>query len=365
MTTNRKIKVLIVDDSAFYRQSLIAMLRDCPDIEVIGSVADGSEAMRFVLKQRPDVITLDLEMPQMDGFTFLRWLMRNKPIPVLVISSQSEATSVFKALELGAADFMAKPTKRPSLEIMNLQAELRLKIETIVKIPTEKIRTRLEEPGRLAARYPEVLDRDRLHDRNRNGVNLVAIGASTGGPPAIQTIVTMIPKGFSAPFVIAQHMPAVFTRYFAERLDRLSQLEVKEAQEGDMVEAGRVLIAPGGSHMLFERRGDRVQVRIGASQSADKYVPSIDAMMVSAAEIYHENVLGVLLTGMGNDGKVGMKRIKEKGGTTIAEAEETAVIFGMPREAIKEGVVDHILPLSTIPEALLKGFVGETHGRLE
>jgi two-component system chemotaxis response regulator CheB len=290
----------------------------------------------------------------MDGFTFLRWLMRNEPIPVLVISSQSEAASVFKALELGAADFIAKPAKKPSLEVMNLQAELRLKVEAILNIPTEKIRVRLPEVVQSATRCEEVTGQERLHDRKR--VDLVAIGASTGGPPAIQTIVTTIPKDFPAPIVIAQHMPPVFTHYFAERLDRISQLEVKEAEEGDVVEAGRVLIAPGGSHMFFERWGDRVRVCIGAHQRTDKYVPSIDTMMVSAAEIYHEKVLGILLTGMGNDGKVGMRKIKEKGGTTIAEAEETAVIFGLPREAIKEGVVDHILPLLTISEVLLKRF---------
>ncbi|HEX9757414.1 MAG TPA: chemotaxis response regulator protein-glutamate methylesterase [Nitrospiria bacterium] len=351
MDGKTKIKVLVVDDSAFYRQSIISMLKAFPDIEVIGSVANGHEAMRFVLKEKPDVITLDLEMPEMDGFTFLRWLMRNAPIPVLVISSQSEAASVFKALELGAADFMAKPTKKASLEIMNLQAELRLKIGTIVKIPPEKMKVRIQAPSRFSGERMEAkVSRGSSY---RNSVDLIAIGASTGGPPAIQAIITMIPKDFSTPIVIAQHMPPVFTHYFAERLDRISQLEVKEAEPGDMVGPGRVLIAPGGSHMVFERTGDCIFVRIQPPQKGDRYVPSIDSLMASSANVFGPKVLGVLLTGMGNDGKKGMRKIKEGGGITVAESEETAVIYGMPKEAIKDGVVDRILPLLSIPEFIL------------
>jgi len=355
MTGKPKIKVLVVDDSAFYRQSIISMLKTFPDIGVIGSVANGNEAMRFVIKEKPDVITLDLEMPEMDGFTFLRWLMRNEPIPVLVISGQSEAASVFKALELGAADFMAKPTQKASLEIMNLQAELRLKIGAIVKIPAEKMKVRIQAPSRFSG--GKLSPSDLKGSPGQCSCNLIVIGASTGGPPAIQAIITMLPKNFSTPIIIAQHMPPVFTHYFSERLNRISQLEVKEAEPGDRVEPGRVLIAPGGFHMVFEEKEDCVFVRIQVPPKGDRYVPSIDSLMASSVNVYGSKVLGVLLTGMGNDGKKGMRKIKEVGGKTIAESEETAVIFGMPREAIKDGVVDRVLPLLSIPDFILNGMV--------
>lgn len=360
MAGKPKIKVLVVDDSAFYRQSIISMLKTFPDIEILGSVANGNEAMRFVLKEKPDVITLDLEMPEMDGFTFLRWLMRNEPIPVLVISSQSEAASAFKALELGAADFIAKPTKKASLEIMNLRAELWLKIRTLVKIPAEKMKIRIQAPSHFSGGKLPPSDIKGYPDQS--SIDLIVMGASTGGPPAIQAIITMIPKNFQTPIVIAQHMPPVFTQYFSERLDRISQLEVKEAEPGDMVEPGRVLIAPGGSHMVFEQTGGCVFVRIQSPQKGDRYVPSIDSLMVSSANVFGSKVLGILLTGMGNDGKKGMRKIKEVGGKTIAESEETAVIFGMPREAIKDGVVDRVLPLLSIPDLILNRMVLEQTG---
>ncbi len=351
MKSPSKIKVLVVDDSAFYRQSIILMLKAFPEIQVIGSVPNGNEAMRFVLKEKPDLITLDLEMPEMDGFTFLRWLMQNHPIPVLVISSQSEAPSVFKALELGAVDFMAKPTKQASMEFMNLQAELCLKIGTIVKIPVYKLKERFSPSSRTLGETKPL--RDLRADRERKFVGLIAIGASTGGPPAIQTILSTIPQNFPIPIVISQHMPTVFTYYFAERLNKVSKVEVKEAENGDSVQAGRVLIAPGSSHMEFESKRGGVYVRLKPQEKMDRYVPSIDHMMASSVEAYGSKVLGVLLTGMGNDGKVGMRKIKEAGGVTLAESEESAAIFGMPREAIKEGVVDHILPLISVPEFIL------------
>ncbi|HET6464669.1 MAG TPA: chemotaxis response regulator protein-glutamate methylesterase [Nitrospiria bacterium] len=339
-----RIKVLIVDDSAFYRQTLTGILKTSPHLDVVGAVPNGSEAIRFVSRSKPDVITLDLEMPTMDGFTFLRWLMANMPLPVVVISSRSESNNVFKALELGAVDFIGKPTQRASLEIMKLRTELVSKVETAATISSDKVRLKYKE-GSIEAAVPLVSD----GARDTGSVRVVAIGASTGGPPAIQSIISKLPKDFPAAVIVAQHMPPGFTLYFAERLDKFALLPVKEAAPADRIEPGRVYISPGGYHMELHSTPNGVQIGLKFRADLDKYAPSVDRMMISAAEIYGEKVLGILLTGMGSDGKAGMKAIKEKGGITIAEAEETCVVFGMPKEAIGIGVVDKVLPLDQIP----------------
>jgi two-component system, chemotaxis family, protein-glutamate methylesterase/glutaminase len=345
-----RIKVLVIDDSAFYRQTISGMLKTSPRLEVIGTVPNGSEAIRFVSGSRPDVITLDLEMPTMDGFTFLRWLMTNMPIPVVVISSQSGSENVFKALEWGAADFVAKPTERASLEIIKLRSELISKVETAASIPKEKLRQRhrleVPKPSPPAAAPAAV--------RKPGHIQLVAIGASTGGPPAVQFILEKLPKDFPAAVLVAQHMPPGFTLYFAERLGKMSNLAVKEGANGDPVEPGRIYISPGGYNMVVRSGRTGLQIDLNVRTDADKYTPSADRMMISAAEIYGDKVLGILLTGMGSDGKYGMKAIKQRGGGTIAEAEETSVVFGMPKEAINIGVVDKVLPLYQIPEEVIR-----------
>ncbi|MBI3597482.1 MAG: chemotaxis response regulator protein-glutamate methylesterase [Nitrospirae bacterium] len=339
-----RIKVLIVDDSAFYRQTILGILKTSPRLDVIGAVPNGSEAIRFVSRSKPDVITLDLEMPTMDGFTFLRWLMTNMPLPVVVISSRSESNNVFKALEWGAVDFIAKPTQRASLEIMNLRAELVSKVETAATISSDKLRLK-HKTASIEAAVPVVP----AGGRDTGSVRVVAIGASTGGPPAVQSIITKLPKDFPAAVIVAQHMPPGFTLYFAERLGKFALLPVKEAASSDRLEPGRVYISPGGYHMQLHSTPNGVQIGLKSRTDSDKYAPSVDQMMISAAEIYGDKVLGILLTGMGSDGKLGMRTIKEKGGATIAEAEETCVVFGMPKEAIGVGVVDKVLPLNQIP----------------
>lgn len=339
-----RIKVLIVDDSAFYRQTLLGILKASPRLEVLGTVPNGSEAIRFVSRTKPDVITLDLEMPTMDGFTFLRWLMTNMPLPVVVISSRSESNNVFKALEWGAVDFIAKPTQRASMEFMNLREELISKVEGAATVSSDKIRlthkkASTKTPGPAIA----------TGGRDTGKVQVVAIGASTGGPPAIQAIISKLPKDFPASVIVAQHMPPGFTLYFAERLGKFAQLPVKEAANSDRLEPGRVYISPGGYHMLLHSTPNGGQISLKPRNQADTYAPSVDRMMIAAAEIYGDKVLGILLTGMGSDGKLGMKTIKEKGGWTIAESEETCVVFGMPKEAISLGAVDKVLPIEQIP----------------
>lgn len=344
----------MVDDSAFYRQTLSGFLKEDPRIEVVGAVSDGGEAIRFIGQNHPDVITLDLEMPKMDGFTFLRWLMANDPIPVVVVSSRSEANQVLKALELGAVDFVVKPSQRASLEIHKVKNELHTKVLTAAGVARNKIFQKTPESGTIRPLKAGVVSMGPAKGK----VGIVAIGASTGGPPAIQGIMAKLPAEFPVPIVVAQHMPAGFTLYFAERLSKSSLFSVKEGATGDRLEPGWVYISPGGFHMTFQRTGDRVEIVLKPRSSEDRYSPSIDLMMLSAVEHYGPGVLGVVLTGMGSDGKLGMKAIKEKGGGTLAESEETSVVFGMPKEVIASGSADKILPLDQIAEELIRRVQG-------
>ncbi|MEK6681812.1 MAG: chemotaxis response regulator protein-glutamate methylesterase [Nitrospirota bacterium] len=354
----KKIRVIVVDDSAFNRQSIAAMLESSPDIEVVDSVADGREAIRSVTTHKPDIITLDLEMPNMDGFTFLRWLMANRPTPVLVISSQSDTKSVFTALDLGAVDFLAKPTKKISNEIQGIKNDLLKKVEIISNLPIEKITSRiriLEKREIEDVPYESAKAAKTTRSILRGDIDLVAIGSSTGGPPALQSIISVLPANFPASVAISQHMPAGFTKYFSERMDKNAKVDVKEAENGDIVRAGAVFISPGGYHMTFRRDSDQeVKINLKKRLPSDLYTPSVDLMMTSAAEIFGKKVLGVILTGMGSDGKIGMREIRNRNGQTIAESEETAVVFGMPGEAIKDGTIDKVLPLPEIPEEIIK-----------
>lgn len=350
----KRFRVMIVDDSAFYRQAIASMLKSSEYVEVVGSVTDGSEAIKAIPLLKPDVVTLDLSMPKMDGFTFLRWLMVNRPMPVLVISSQSESSNVFRALEMGAVDFVAKTTEKASADFLRLQNELVSKIETIAMVTAEKLRDLRRMVAKADMATPSLkVPLESKERREKARFDVVVIGASTGGPPAIQTILSRLPQNFSVPIVIAQHMPAGFTLHFAERLDHVTQIEVKEAQSGDVLESGRVLICPGGHHLYLKMVEKKTMIQTEPRRESDQYVPSVDALMTSAADLFKSKVLGVLLTGMGNDGKLGMKKIKERGGITIAESEETAVVFGMPKEAILAGIVDKVLPLSEISDEVI------------
>lgn len=349
MIAEPKIKVLIVDDSAYSRQTIKKMLEADPIIEVIGIASDGIEAMAKTLRLKPDLITLDFEMPAMDGFSFLRWLMKEKPIPVIMVSSYSDTKTVFKALELGAVDFIAKPTKKASVELQGIEKDLLNKVNAVRSLRMDKL------SKNLSLMSPEHLgiEAQVKTDSVIGDIEVVAIGSSTGGPAALQIILTRLPHNFSASVVISQHMPKGFTGPLAERLDHLSKLKIKEAADGDVIEQGRVLICPGGYHMMFKKKGRECHVQLKEAVKEDKYVPSVDLMMSSAAEHYGTKAMGVVLTGMGNDGKKGMLEIKSKGGYTIAESEETAVVFGMPAEVISAGAADSVLPLSEIPVELI------------
>lgn len=345
---NSVIRVLVVDDSAFTRRTIIKMLEAVPGIEVIGYACDGEEGLRKVFDLHPDLITLDLEMPKMDGFTFLRIVMSGRPTPIIVISARSEDENVFRALDFGAVDFVGKPSARISPELFNIREDLVRKVLSGGRTDMNKVLLRKNQVGTLVP--PTVTEK-------RGGVQplissqstaMVVIGASTGGPPALQTIFSAIREPLPVAFAIAQHMPPGFTKAFADRMNKLSALSIAEATDGEAVLPGRVLIAPGGKNIIFERTGSEVRVRVVSPAPEQRYVPSVDVLFSSAAETFAAKTIGVILTGMGNDGHQGVMAIKKAGGTVIAESEESSVVFGMPKEAIATGCVDTVVPLALV-----------------
>jgi two-component system chemotaxis response regulator CheB len=341
----KKIRVVVIDDSAYNRRTIIRMLEQLSEVEVVGYAADGEEGIRKVVDLRPDLVTLDLEMPKMDGYTLLRIIMARFTTPVIVISSRNDKEGVFKALELGAIDFIAKPGRAISDDLLKIQEDLHNKVRSVFNLNLALVKARELQPP--PPPQPEVR---RPHHggaattaKGRRPVTVVAIGSSTGGPPALQAIFSTLSEPYPFAVVVSQHMPPGFTKAFAERLNRSSSFEIKEAVDGDEVVAGRVLIAPGARNLVFERSGDAVLARVKDSSATDRYLPSVDVMFTSCAEVFGAKALAVVLTGMGNDGSKGVRAIKAAGGQVIAESEETAVVFGMPREAIATGLVDKVV----------------------
>lgn len=346
-----RIRVLVVDDSAYMRRRITRMLTDSPLVEVIDTARDGEDALRKTLELRPDLITLDLEMPQMDGFTFLRFVMSRQPTPVLVISGRSNDHEVFRALELGAADFIAKP-EGSLLDLEQIQQELLRKVHAVRELRVERLRRESGMPLAPSSVGPASAPVEAAAPLRGSGASIVVIGSSTGGPSALLQIFGSLIEPPPRAFVVAQHMPAGFTRGFAERLDRLTTLRTREARDGDQLVPGTVLIAPGSSHLELAREGDRIVARVVPRGLQDRYAPSVDRLFRSAAKVCGPELLALVLTGMGDDGREGVQAVKRAGGQVIAEAEETAVVFGMPKQAIRTGVVDAVLPLEAIGPAL-------------
>jgi len=343
----KKTGVLIVDDSAFNRQTIKKMLEKDPNIETVAVATDGVDAIAKTMKYRPDIITLDVEMPEMDGFAFLRWLMKERPTPVIVVSSYSDTRTVFRALELGAVDFVAKPTRRASMELRNIEDDLLRKVRSIKKYSLNKLRSNLEL---IAGRKGKT----EVMPVKRRTVDVIAIGSSTGGPAALQLILTSLPPRFPTAVLISQHMPRGFTRSLAERLNRMAAITIKEAGDGEKIEPATAYICPGGSHLLVRKHRGSYYTEIRRAEDGDRYVPSIDLMMKSVADSFGKKAIGVILTGMGDDGRSGMLEIKRRGGYTIAESQDTAVIYGMPREAVRAGAAVSVKPLDQIPDELAR-----------
>jgi two-component system chemotaxis response regulator CheB len=333
------IRVLVADDSAFSRVTLSRMIEKDPDMKVIATAINGEEAIRLVIALQPDIMTLDLEMPGMDGFAVLRWLSINRPTPAIVVSSRNGQEDVFRALDLGAVDFVVKPQAHASPEYTRLETVLLDKIRAV----SHSRPARPIPVGKPPARRAPV----------GSGRGIVVIGTSTGGPAALTTLFSSLPK-LAGPILVAQHMPAGFTGPFADRLSRIALFPVTEARDGEPLQGGRAYVAPGGSHLEVAGDPDSLHCRVLPRAPEDLYSPSVDRLFVSAANVVGPRAVAVVLTGMGSDGREGVRAIRNAGGRTLAESEESAVVFGMPREAAATGAVDEVRPLAEIPDAIVR-----------
>lgn len=346
--SRRLVRVLIIDDSAFVRRTLRTLLLSSRDIEVVGTAVDGNDALAAVEKHAPDVITLDLEMPRLDGFAFLRILMRRRPIPVIVVSSHSDKQTVLRALELGALDFVAKPEKSVSPNLKQIRGELVDKVLAGAGSLVEQLRRRLDSTRELMALTEEDLESINLPRPRTPATGLVVVGTSTGGPSSLRRILGRLRKNLPYGIVVAQHMPPRFTKAFAERLDREFPHTVREAEHGALIYGGEVIIAPGGCHTEIQPSALGFETTVSPAEPGERYIPSADRLLSSAADAAGSRVVAVILTGMGSDGAMGVQYVKIHGGRTLAEDESTAVVFGMPRVAIATGAVEAVLPLDAI-----------------
>jgi two-component system, chemotaxis family, protein-glutamate methylesterase/glutaminase len=345
------VRVLVVDDSAVVRQTMTSVLSSDPEIEVIATAGDPYVAVERIKEQEPDVITLDIEMPRMDGITFLRKLMSQHPIPVVICSSLADegARSTLQALECGAVDVITKPRLGTKQFLEDSQVEICHAVKAAAQArPRSPRPSRTVEPKLTADAILPPATRSMAETTEK----VVVIGASTGGTEALKALLESLPA--DAPgIVVVQHMPELFTRAFANRLDGLCSISVKEAETNDSVLRGRALIAPGNHHLLLKRSGARYFVELKDGPLVCRHRPSVDVLFRSAARYAGANAVGVILTGMGDDGARGMTEMKQAGSINIAQDETTCVVFGMPKEAIKMGGVDKILPLPAISGAIL------------
>jgi two-component system chemotaxis response regulator CheB len=333
--------VLIVDDSAYVRKVIKQMLSRSPFIEVVGAARDGAEALEMVQELRPDVMTVDLIMPGMGGLGFIRQQMARAPIPIVVVSIASETSQlVLDALDAGAIDFVQKPSALASEKVFEMSDELVAKVKMAGTV--ELGRSRIPEPTPPLPSKPSA----------NSKVQIVVIGVSTGGPRALKYLIPRFPADFPVPIAVVIHMPAGYTELYAKRLDEISPLQVQEAQEGMRILKGSVLIAPAGRHLTFNRAGTQVLAHLDARPLDALYRPSVDVLFRSAADTYGSGVLGVVMTGMGEDGKTGTEMIKAKGGFAIAEAEQSCTVFGMPRVVIEAGLANRVVPLDRMAEEI-------------
>jgi two-component system, chemotaxis family, protein-glutamate methylesterase/glutaminase len=351
-----RIKVLIVDDSAVVRQTLSEIISAEPDLEVIGTASDPYVAAKKMLSEAPDVITLDVEMPRMDGLTFLKKIMSLHPIPVVIISSlTAEGTETgLKALEYGAVEIITKPR----MDTKTFIEESRIRLCDAIKAAAHVRLKRKNIPAPVISVQPKysadvILSKTTTHSMIKTTEKVIAVGASTGGTEALTVFLRSFPPD-SPGIVIVQHMPEQFTRSFANRLNELCDISVKEAENNDTVIRGRALIAPGNKHLLLKRSGARYYVEVKDGPLVNRHRPSVDVLFRSTARYAGRNAIGVIMTGMGSDGASGLLEMKEAGAVTIAQDEKSCVVFGMPNEAIKLGAVKSILPLDHIAGSVLK-----------
>jgi two-component system, chemotaxis family, protein-glutamate methylesterase/glutaminase len=338
-------RVLIVDDSALMRQLLTRIIGSDPELEVIGAAGDPFIARDKIKTFNPDVLTLDIEMPRMDGLTFLEKLMHGHPMPVVMISSLTDkgADTTLRALSLGAIDYVSKPKVDVSNGTIEHAEEILAKVKAAAKAGVRRATTKTVPSAAVSGKTYQFSATHKV----------VAIGASTGGTEALKDLLSTLPADFPG-IVIVQHMPETFTRKFADRLDSLCKIRVKEAQDGDRILPGHALLAPGGHQMAVVRKGTEYGVHVYRGERVNRHLPSVDVLFSSCARSMGKNAIGVLLTGMGADGARGMLEMKQAASFNIAQDESSSVVFGMPREAILLNAVDQVLPLDQIAQALLK-----------
>ncbi len=363
------IRILVVDDSPFMRKSLQKMLEEAPDLRVVATARDGIDALEKIQEFKPDIVTLDIEMPRMDGLTCLKKIMADHPMPVLMVSSltQEGAQATLDALSLGALDFIPKESGFASLSILQIQHDLQEKVRRLAtspryhkappSSPTPALPTTpaTGAPPARSAVPPKAAPPSGT-SLGSPQAELLVIGSSTGGPKALQDILPTLPANLPVPCLIVQHMPSTFTKPFADRLDGLCQVHVKEAEQGEPLKPGTVYIAPGGIHMTYGSRVPKGCIELSAEPVSSLHRPSVDVLFLSVSELFRGQVLAGILTGMGSDGAKGMEQLKKKGAHTLAESEESCVVYGMPRAAVERGCVDVVAPLGDIPGHLRRHF---------
>ena len=356
-----KIRVLVVDDSAFMRKIISDILSADPRIEVVGTARNGEEGLANFNKLNPDVLTLDIEMPRMNGLELLSALMDIRPVPVIMVSSVTHegAEITMKALSAGAVDFVTKPSGTISLDMEKVGDELRQKVLMASRISNRTVADMVRKPPRKNdSPSPQPVESRQAVPSSvpkrvlLKKIDMVVIASSTGGPRALQEIIPAIKKKFPVPILVVQHMPVGFTAPFAQRLNEMSQLEVVEGAEGLKIQRGVAVIAPGGYHMTVERKMGELYCHLLDTPPVRSVKPAADVLFTSVAEVVGGSVLAVVLTGMGRDGTDGARVLKEKGAYVLAEAKETCVVYGMPQSVVEAGLVDEVLPLGSISTGL-------------
>lgn len=345
----REVRILVVDDSAFMRAALTRIIGSESEFEVVGTASSGADALKKISSLDPDVVTLDVQMPGLDGLATLRCIMHDCPRPVIMVSAATEkdAEITFDSLSAGAFDYVPKQMAPNSLEIAHIRSDLIAKIRAAA-------RTRGLGTGKVENRKPPQSHQWSAHCHSVAPA-IVAIGTSTGGPKALEEILPLFPQNFPLPIVIVQHMPAGFTATFAQRLNNLSAITVREATQSDLIRPGTAYICPAGIHMQVQRRvsDSRIMISLDAHPADAPHIPSVDVLMKSVARVYRDRALGVIMTGMGCDGAEGMAAIHSAGGLTIGQDEMTCSVYGMPRACAELGVLNRVVPLSEIPSQIL------------
>jgi two-component system chemotaxis response regulator CheB len=342
----RLIKVLVVDDSAYIRKVLRMILNKSPFIEVVGTAVNGADALEKVAELNPDVVTSDLIMPEMDGIHFIKEQMRRKPLPIVVVSIASESGEMaLKALEACAVSFVQKPTALATERVYEMSEELIQAVKNAANISLRALVAQNEIKPKIQVARPI----------GKNNIEAVVIGVSTGGPQALKYVIPLLPADFPVPVFIVLHMPVGYTELYAKKLNELTKLRVAEAKEGEQVVAGRVYLAKAGMHMLVKHSSNGTDyIHLDSKPFDMPHRPSVDVLFESAAITYGENVAGIIMTGMGNDGKEGSAWIKASGGKIICESEETSVVYGMPRSVVEAGLCDYEVPLYEIANKLIE-----------